>query len=168
MVYVKSVDSFVLKLRGHVTWLSQYTLQYENPRPGDEREIGTFVIRLDWPTITISSSEEWPDSIMTKVGHSYILFDKNGNEMPHHYERADEREFKGIGKSDKAKGWCYCEGGPRQGYSARPTIGSRTGEVMSLYDTVPGLDKVSRVEVSLYKPIREDFEIVSPALALKR
>lgn len=165
MVYVRNRGAFQVRLHGALIWMSPYDLRFENPRKGDTKKVGCLTVELDWPTIAVTSSRDLPEHVLERVEGGFTIIDKNGEAVPHDYERGvDGGGFLGIGNSGEMKGWCNCTEGPRPLKPRKAVKSGRRTRALSLYEKLPSLADVSRIDVRVYKPIWETFDLTSPEL----
>jgi hypothetical protein len=145
-------------LRGTQLWFSTYAVEFKEPKNGDQRKVGDFSIRVDWPLLKVSCRKSWPKEIMAKVGTSFSVEVKEGLRPPAGAVQGGGRGF-GFKSSTSPKWWCHCEGGPV------PVVPKPKPELVQKLEVGGGegyrLDQISSISYTFYKPIEESIDVTT-------
>jgi len=68
-------------VKGTHTWYSRYSVEFQDPRDGDKKNVGDFVIQVDWPTLRVFAKKSWPKEVTAQMGTLFTYsFTENGRQ----------------------------------------------------------------------------------------
>jgi hypothetical protein len=167
-VYVPESDpgEMRIRIRGTRWWHCTRVLTFKDPRQGDYRRAGRFVVQVRWPSIHVTADRPCPPWVLytslrcLDVKVKYRNVGRRGN-------RSLAVGKGGGGRSiAQNPAWCGCEDAPSR--HRRPKPARAQNLVVDVGWQGEELKEVESITVRFHKPVEECFELLSPALKAQR
>jgi len=159
-VYAKDASGPIrVRVKGKHLWFSPYQVEFENPKQGDRKKIGNFILIVDWPVLKIRSRKGWPEEVGNLFETKFTYELKNGE--PQTFMGA--RTGAGGGGSSSTRwpdSWCQCKDGPKP-MVEKPKLELHQEFAASPRGNAPAIEKVSRILYVFLKPVEEPFDFTA-------
>jgi hypothetical protein len=147
-------------IQGVHRWYCAYKLEFKDPKNGDEKKVGDFTIRVEWPVLKVTSRRGWPKAVIAKVGNSFTFDVKKGVIQPM-WGGFGGGTGGGVSGSFSPNWWCACEGGPV------PVVEKPKPELVRTLEATGGsgygLEQVTDIYYTFYKPIEDPLDFTADA-----
>jgi len=152
------------RIRGTHLWYSTSPILFKAPKTGDERRVGDFTIRVDWPHLRVTCGHDWSREALEAAGGTFDVKVKGGD-APAPVGQMSGSSFSGGGRfqGGRRKYWCDCSEGPRP-IAARPQ--KEAIRELQVVGERYALDPVEEIRYTFRKPLVEPFDFM-PSEAIK-
>jgi hypothetical protein len=148
-------------------WYSEYELEFESPKNGDQRRVGDFVITVKWPDLELTSHRPFAETNLKSNALAFWFDHKDPDRTPH--ITGGGRYGGRFANRPRHTTWCMCKEGPKpvekrpaeRVTSRRIKYALKDGEGVVIPDNV---EDVALIRWTFSKPIEERFELESPEL----
>jgi hypothetical protein len=156
-------------IKGRRRWICDVPLEFRDPRDGDSRRIGAYVVTVRWPVLVVRADDPLEQDMMVRVLRSEDVHcsikpgREKGPRRMGGFRRMTSISRCGTALNPQPKAWCGCVGRPAKDLRP-PAPQAQETQARALSVQMYEIEDIESIRLTFHLPVEELFELTSPPL----